>query len=665
MTFGMPIAGTTLAAAAAVLAAGAVGAYILKMRRRRFEVPFSRLWQRVLRDTESASLWRRLKRWLSLAFQLAILGTLVFAAADPVLGSPPANAKHVVVIVDASASMKAVDAGDAASERRIDVARRRAHAVIDALGAGDAAMVVRMAGRATPLSRLTSDKAALHRAIDSIDADDTPADLRAALTLAADALADRAHPVVILVGDGAYPAEPLDDAVWEPLPPTADFTSRRLRAIELAGIDVYFVPVGTRGDNVGIVAFNVRRYLANRLSYEVFIEVQNFADRSATVELTLYSGASAVDVQTLTLDAGQRVRRLFPNLGGGDGHRLKAVVRSVRSADGQWVRDVFPLDDVAYALLPERKRQRVLLVTEDNLYLEGAMLVYDNVAVDKLSPAEYEATAAALPHYDVVVFNGVTPKRVPDDANLIYFDPSGPDSPLPVVGQIEAPRVTDAAEHHPILRWVELGDVNFDRARVFRIDRARGDVSLARSIRSTIMAAARRDGRKIAAFGFPLTGTDMVLRIAFPLLLVNTLDWMAGDDADLITTYATGKRLRVPIDVPPGATEVEVHTPSGRTLRAPVADGLATFYGAEVGVHQVVARADGQVLATVELAANLANPAESAIRPATQLQLGGRPLAAPPPFEPSRRRQLWAYLALMAVGLLSIEWFTYSRRITV
>ena len=39
-------------------------AYILKMRRRRFEVPFSTLWQRVLREKEATSLWRRLKRLL-------------------------------------------------------------------------------------------------------------------------------------------------------------------------------------------------------------------------------------------------------------------------------------------------------------------------------------------------------------------------------------------------------------------------------------------------------------------------------------------------------------------------------------------------------------------------------------------------------------------------
>ena len=40
--------------------------YILKLRRRRVEVPFSQLWERVLREKETTSLFRKLRRLLSL-----------------------------------------------------------------------------------------------------------------------------------------------------------------------------------------------------------------------------------------------------------------------------------------------------------------------------------------------------------------------------------------------------------------------------------------------------------------------------------------------------------------------------------------------------------------------------------------------------------------------
>jgi Ca-activated chloride channel family protein len=60
-----------------------VALYILKLRRRVVAVPFSPLWQRILRDKEATSLFSKLKRLLSLLLQLALLALLVLALGDP------------------------------------------------------------------------------------------------------------------------------------------------------------------------------------------------------------------------------------------------------------------------------------------------------------------------------------------------------------------------------------------------------------------------------------------------------------------------------------------------------------------------------------------------------------------------------------------------------
>src|SRR5260221_1913823 len=103
-------------------AALAVSAYIIKMRRRRFEVPFSQLWKRVLEQKDANALWKQLKRLLSLLVVLAILALVLFAVLDPTLGAIDRDARSVVILVDASASMKAMDGDDAGKESRIDVA---------------------------------------------------------------------------------------------------------------------------------------------------------------------------------------------------------------------------------------------------------------------------------------------------------------------------------------------------------------------------------------------------------------------------------------------------------------------------------------------------------------------------------------------------------------
>jgi hypothetical protein len=197
------------------------------------------------------------------------------------------------------------------------------------------------------------------------------------------------------------------------------------------------------------------------------------------------------------------------------------------------------------------------------------------------------------------------------------------------------------------------------------VDPGRGDVVLASYVRDPIIAARRDGARKIVAFGFSLGGTDLTLRVAFPLLLVNALDWFAGDDSDLVTTYRTGRRFRVPLDGVFGVPEVDVELPNQRHTRAPVTEGHASFYGHTIGIHRLTARADGQVVAQIELAANLANPAESQVAPQRALTLGGKELPAPEGFGVTVRRTLWLYLALAALVLLCIEWITYHRRITV
>src|SRR5262245_27422913 len=99
----------TLLPMAVAAAALVVAFYILKLRRRPVAVPFSKIWERILRDKEATSLFSQLKRLLSLLVQLALLTLLLLALADPRTVANLVEGRNVVVLVDASASMKATD----------------------------------------------------------------------------------------------------------------------------------------------------------------------------------------------------------------------------------------------------------------------------------------------------------------------------------------------------------------------------------------------------------------------------------------------------------------------------------------------------------------------------------------------------------------------------
>lgn len=648
-----------------------ISAYIIKMRRRRFEVPFAQLWQRVLQQKDANSLWKQLKRLISLLLILGILGVILFAALDPTLGSVDRKARSVVIVVDASASMKAMDGDEAGKQSRMDVAKVKAKSLVDSMGGGDLAMVMKVDGQATPMSRFTNDGPMLDKIIDDkLSASDTPADIVRALGAAADALRDRPNPLIVIISDGAYPEDQLALVDWG----GAGSAVHNLAAVDLSRIDVRFMPVGRRDDNVGIIAFNVRRYIANKAAYEVFIELQNFGKRPAHRLLTLYNGQTAVDSKQIDLAPGQHLRQIYPKIPGGEDNQLRASLRPVAGiGSGEGTTDAFPLDDTAYALLPARKKQKVLMVTEDNLFLEGALLVYDNIDPLKVKPADFAAKPSLADDMDVVIFDDYTPDTLPAaPTSLLFFHPTGPHSPFAIRGEVTAPKITEIDEGHPVMRWVTMSDVYMDKSEVFAPDPKKGDSTLAFSVTDPIVVAKRDGHRKILAFGFSLpsanrdAATDLPMRVAFPMMLVNALDWFAGDQADLLTTYATGQRERVPLDGVVGATEAEVKGPDGTITRTPVLDGLATFYGTRVGYYDLTAKApDGKALASISLAANLASPSESRIAPSSELTLGGKKLAAPEAFSITHSQKLWMYLLLFATGLIVLEWITYHRRITV
>src|SRR5215510_14685636 len=150
------------------------------------------------------------------ALVLAIVAIMLFAALDPTLGVVDRKARSVVVLFDASASMKAMDGNDKGDKSRLDAAKDKAKRLIDGMGGGDVAMIMKVDGQATPMSRFSSDAPMLDKIIDGLAASDTPADLTRALGAAADALRARTNPLIVLVSDGAFPEQQLSLVRWEP-----------------------------------------------------------------------------------------------------------------------------------------------------------------------------------------------------------------------------------------------------------------------------------------------------------------------------------------------------------------------------------------------------------------------------------------------------------------
>jgi hypothetical protein len=612
--------GLSRTATAAIGGAGGaviVALYLLRLRRREVVVAFAPFWLGTAGSARSTRRARRLRHWVSLALALALFGLMLLAAANPRPGGTDPGGRSVVFLIDRSASMSARDdRGD-----RLAAARARAGALVDGLRAADRAMVASFGADASAESGFEADPVRLRAALLRIDPSEEPGDLPRALAFARAVLRGRPHPTVVVVSDGGF----TDDARNTAAAALAD------QALGEA-VDVRYLPVGRPGENVGIVSFGARRIPADPGLVDAALVVENFGSQRVDLIAEIASGGTIVERAPLSLAPHERRRHQLPSVFAAAA-RLEA---RLLTSGGQPLADDLALDDRAFAVVPALRPRRILRVGGPDLYLDGALLSLGGGAIiERIDAAGAAARRARWTEYDLVIFDGVAPAPPPATGHYLYFDPHGPGSPFPERGgAVRDPVMADLHRDHPLLRQLDLADVNVAQAR--RLTLATGDVAVAASFGVPLFVARERPGLRIAALSFDPRRSDLPMRPAFPLFIANVLAWATNDAAGELAAPAAA------------ATGSSVH-----------------LGGTAGGIDVPITRAGFVDTPDGTIAANLGDPRESDLSPAPSLIIGGR--ALPPPDPPQRRTplRLTALALALAAALLLGEWATYHRRWTV
>jgi hypothetical protein len=631
----MGLAGLPLGTLLGIFAAGAalvVVFYVLKLRRRAVPVPFSRIWDSVLRDKQATELFSKLRRLLSLLLQLALLALLVLALGDPKPKEDLREGRHLVLLVDASASMKAVDV----KPSRLGMAKAEAEKIVRGLGVSDRAIVVQMGSVPTPRSSMSGDQTELLQAIGQLTASDTRADLEAGLSFGRDSLRGLPHGELVIIGDGAYG----DSAELAEL-------SRR---VSLEGAEPRFVPIGKSGKNLSISEFSVRRYPLDKSRYEVMLEVANLNDAPADVELELSGDGVVVDVTRLKLGPNERLPRYYQDLAGAS----RTLTARIKAAAGT---DDLPADDVAYALLPERRRARILVVSSGNTYLEASLLLDEYLDVSQITPG------APLPDgkFDVAIFDAVAPPLSDRIGSVLYLNPPADGSPVPFGPALEDFGFDTWERKSPVLRFMSMGDIQVSKGHAFKPAAGSGDKVLGASDHGPILVSGAREGHRFVALGFDPRDSDLVLRIAWPLFVLNAINAFIEEDTGYVSSYRTGDVWH--IAVPGSLSTVSLLEPGGVKHAVPVSDGRAVFRGETAGFYKLSGGADEAPLG--DFAANLSDLDESRIAPQKELVLAGKKAGAVAIAPVSLKSEVWIYLLLAVIAVSLIEWVTYHRRVTV
>jgi Ca-activated chloride channel homolog len=635
--------------------------HLVRRKRKVLNVSSLVLWEQVLREHRRTLSLKRLINNINLMLQILAAVLLTLALANPSALVPPSRAeKNLILVMDVSASMQT----DEGRQSRFDIAVSQALGIVEGMRRDDMAMIIEAGSTPRLITPFLSDKSRLEAVIRGLEPTDARGSVEKALVMAV-SLSDRQRgDRIILLSDGAfdYPAEN-----------------------RLDQINFEYIRVAETEENVGITRFEFRKLLAGH-RYEIMATVENFG--TLTVDNQLIIEAEGVEIDRIGFRLAPMEQRTFivPHEG------VVAGRAEARLAEG----DAFRVDDSAFTVLSKNRTVEILLVSEGNFFLERLLGVMPNTEVtivprypgreipeipdpdeepvlgDDESTVTPDAAEDENPidptNFDVVIFDkGFPPLLQP--GNYMLIASMAPEVPITEVDRVPEPIITGWERDHPVLRDINLMDLNIVEASTIEVER--DAEPLVYSDRTPLVAAWETESIRLLYFAFDLMHSDLPLRTAFPVLVRNSLDWLYGSglesstdqvDAGTDLTIPTGRLL----------TGLAIRRPDGEVETVPFPSNPYVYDNTDaVGFYTVTGEGIER-----DYAVNLASGTESYIAPrftppgesVAQGASGDTPEAdigaggAAAAQGDAVRKSLWGLFILVTLGVILLEWYFQVRK---
>ena len=661
--------------------------YLRRIRRERAVVSTLLFWQRAAGEQRQRFWLGKLRNWFSLLLFLLILLLLTFALARLEFGIFGGKASYTVLVVDTRARMQAREAD---GETRFAKALRQADAF--AQRAYDGAQMAILATRPTPevISPFSDDASALRRQLATLTVTDAAIDPAPTLELAQQLASSRK-------GQGRVV-----------------FITDALGRSEVPSVEVIAVGSGEPLDNVAITRFAARPQIASPSTADLLLEVANFGRTQARGSVEIRCDGAVLDVRPFDLAPGARAANVFQALPRAGSGLLEAHLRIAGSGS----KDALPLDDTAYATLPPSEPLHVLLVTRGNWFLEKLLAADETLRFDLLEPDAFRPEMAA--QFDAVIYDDCGPASLEELPALLGNALFIGSSPLGKSGTLAQPSVTDSDAASPLLRHVSWEEVTLLRADKVGLPQGAdsGAWKFDAPVRSfddpLIVTGVRRGGegsevsasnsQRLAVFAFDLGASDLPLRVAFPLLMSNTLRWLAKPDdrfsGDLLAGgsvrlgYGESARRVGEVGASGQGGEAVAASRSGDAPVSSLETQESLFQPLRNGFYELTQKSSDALAAagaggeagqlggprvsgsddagkTRWLAVNTFSDAEANLAPLPSSASTAGGALAPgsgatvlPPFISFLALPLWQWLAVVAFVLFLLEWWLFNRRQT-
>ena len=313
--------------------------YILKRKYKEEVISSSLLWKEVYKNTRANTPWEKFKKNIMLLLQIIIILSIILALMSPFINIGGKTYKNVIIVVDNTASMNTIY-DDKIS--RLEKGKLLAKEYLNSTREGTKAYVISYDGNSNLLLNGEFNKFNSESIIDNISKSYNTGDISDVLSF------------VKAIGDGIK--EEYEALI---------FTDKQISISDINGKVVY---LGNSGLNASID--NISHKLVDG-KIKVIANVTNNGDRTYEGDFSLYNGEKLLEVNKINLGVSESKTLSF---------ELDAL--SSDYLKGELSRkDILMEDNTYYHVINEnkvKKVKKVLLVTDENVFLEKAFGIIEN-----------------------------------------------------------------------------------------------------------------------------------------------------------------------------------------------------------------------------------------------------------------------------------------------
>lgn len=507
--------------------------YILKRKYKEEVISSSLLWKEVYKNTRANTPWEKFKKNIMLLLQIIIILSIILALMSPFINIGGKTYKNVIIVVDNTASMNTMY-DDKLS--RLEKGKLLAKEYLNSTREGTKAYIISYDGNSNLLLNGEFNKFNSESIINNISKSYNTGDISDVLSF------------VKAIGDGI--GEEYEALI---------FTDKQTSISDINGKLVY---LGNSGLNASID--NISHKVVDG-KIKVIVNVTNNGNKEYEGDFSLYNGDKLLEVNKINLGVSESKTLSF---------ELDAL--SSDYLKGELSRkDILMEDNTYYHVINENKVKKVLLVTDENVFLEKAFGIIENTEVYKTNDPN---NITENDEYDLYVFDNKMPEVMPRSGNILFINPSSNEffNVLNDGEMGEAKAVKGAVSSY-------LENTQFTLSEYKIIETPYYGTNILTIDDNSIGFKGEVNDRKIAALSFDLHSTDFALKKEFPILIYELGEELISTGMVYKNNFTAGEKIVVKSS--DFESEINVTYPNGEIKELKSGDELKG--NLELGIYKI------------------------------------------------------------------------------